>query len=194
MHTRRIASFLIGGWIIGTFLAALLSLQSNGGTDRVLSNPQPEAAQIIKTIGDEHARIFLRAEATEQNRIISETWEWLELAIGIGLTFVLFSTHHVSRFITVMAVIMLGLVVFMRFVLTPEIAYLGLQLDFTPPNRADYGSLNLMRGLYAALDALKILLGFVIAGYLFVYKTKAAGSLRHKVHAVDHADHSHIDG
>jgi hypothetical protein len=190
MHTRRVASFLVGGWILGSILVALLSLQSTGAMDRILSSPRPEARGTVKTLGEDNTRMLLAYESTEQNRIVSETWEWMELAIGVGLTVILLTATHVNRLVIILCAVMLILVVFLRFVLTPEIAYLGLEADFnTVGGAAD--SVSIMRGVYAALNGLKIALGLVVAGYLFVFKTKT--SSRQKVNPVDHADHGRVD-
>jgi hypothetical protein len=67
---------------------------------------------------------------------------------------------------------MIALVVFMHFVLNPEMTWLGRNLDFAPQQTATYNRLWALQGLYSSIEILKLILGCVIAGYLFVFKAK----------------------
>jgi hypothetical protein len=57
-------------------------------------------------------------------------------------------------------------------VVTPELAFLGRDLDFSAANTGGMKRLRALEWLYYGLAALNLLLAGVIAGYLFVFKTR----------------------
>jgi hypothetical protein len=184
MHHRRIASFLIGVCIMGNLCMAFVATQNFRGADRILESPSPDAAKVIARMGHDEARMFLRYQAAEENRDYFATWEISEICIGLLLIAVLYLGTHVSRFVIVLCGVMVLLAGFMHFVLTPEMTYLGRTLDFVPLDAAGRSRFWMLHGLYSGLDLLKLLLGVLVAGYLFVFRVKGKPRLRAEVQAV----------
>lgn len=172
MHHRRIASFLAGLWVAGSLFMAFVAIQNFRGADRILAAPSPAAAKIIQTLGHDQARMFLRYQAAEENREYFDIWETSQIAIGLILTAVLALGTSVNRMMLIVCGTMILLVVFMHFVLTPEITYIGRNLDFIPPDAGGRSRFWVLHGLYSGLELLKLLLACILIGYLFVFKTK----------------------
>lgn len=134
--------------------------------------PSPGASLLIQKIGIDSAQTLLRYEAEEQNRYFMVRWEWTQMALAVVLAAVLYLGTHVSRLAMVICGIMLMLVIFMHFVLTPEITWLGRNLDFGPdPGGGGRTRYWILQALYSGLEVLKLLLGASLAIYLFVFKS-----------------------
>src|SRR5947208_11673763 len=84
MNIRYFACWLLGGWIAGSLFMILVATQNFRSVDRLLAAPGSAAAQIGK-IGRDEARTFLRFQVSEQNRWYFETWEKIQLALGLAL-------------------------------------------------------------------------------------------------------------
>jgi hypothetical protein len=97
MHTRRIAAFLLGAWLFGTALMAVVARESFGAIEQVLARPGSQAGEIIRALGADNARLFLHYYAASERQILLNYWEWTEIAVGVALAAILFSTKHVSR-------------------------------------------------------------------------------------------------
>ncbi len=172
MHHRRVASFLIGLWVAGSLLMMYIGTQNMTNVASILSTVPREGAKIVDKIGAENAQLLLRFHAAEQTRTQFETWELTQVALGLALAAVLYLGTHVSRYIVALCGIMLLIVGFVHFVVTPEVIWIGRGLDFAPG--ASRNRIWTLYALYAGLDALKLLMAAIIAGYLFRFKTRTS--------------------
>ena len=115
--------------------------------------------------------MLLRFHAAEQTRTQFETWELTQVVLGLLLIAVLYLGTHVSRYIVALCGIMLLIVGFVHFVVTPELIWIGRTLDFVP--NGSRRRIWTLYGLYAGLDLVKLLLAVIIVGYLFRFKSRA---------------------
>jgi hypothetical protein len=91
---------------------------------------------------------------------------------------------------------MLGLVLFQFWAITPELSYRGRDTDF-PSGSGTSGAIVrtlLLYQLMVVTEGLKVIIGGILASYLFVFRTSRKRSIRREVDTIDHADHSHVDG
>jgi hypothetical protein len=177
MHTRRLASLVLGAWLGGSLLIMVVATHNFAGVDKALASPIPGAAKVVHDLGPEGARAFLRFQAGELNRWFFETWEWIEAGLGIGLLAVFQSRASASRAGTILAGLMLGAVVVMHLLLTPEIARLGSELAFAPSSgvtaiRERFGNYHLAYGI---LTILKLGLGMALAAVLLRRRGSSSG-------------------
>src|ERR1700704_4722035 len=84
MNARSVAVWLLGGWIAGSLFMIMVATQNFRSVDRLLAAPGGAGAQIEK-MGRDEARAFLRFQVSEQNRWYFETWEKIQLALGVIL-------------------------------------------------------------------------------------------------------------
>ena len=90
MHFRRLASLLVGAWLMGCLFMDLVAIQNFRSVDRLLSAPSAQAASPIRAMGGhDPARAFLRYQVAEQNRWYFENWERMQIALGLVLLLVL---------------------------------------------------------------------------------------------------------
>src|SRR5262249_53865574 len=89
MQTRYIACWLLGAWIAGSLFMIMVATQNFRSVDRLLAAPGDATTQVAK-MGHGEARTFLRYQVSEQNRWYFETWEKVQLALGIALLAAIF--------------------------------------------------------------------------------------------------------
>jgi len=194
MRHTRIAAFLLGAWLLGTLFMIFVATQNFQTVDRVMKNPQPEAYKMILALGNDSARQLLRYVAGEENRYFFENWELAQLVLGVLLTGLLIFGVE-SRMLAGFSGAMLVLTIFEHLKITPEMAWLGRSFDFLPwtaesLSRDQFWKLH---GVYSAIEIMKILLAFVIAGFLFQMRQRRPKQ-RVQVKAVDYSQHRHVDG
>ena len=160
----------------------------------VLSGPIEAASKIIQSLPPDEVRLLLRHLAAEQNRFYFYVWEQVEIPLALLLGGCLFLATQKRIFPLVLCGLMLVLVLFEHVAITPELAFRGRATDF-PPGNAVFGAQARVWALYqvyVGAEAVKLVMGGILASYLFVFRTRRR--VRKEVDVVDHADHSHVDG
>jgi hypothetical protein len=187
MKTRYLACWLVGAWIAGSLFMIMVATQNFRSVDRLLSAPGGAGTQ-VEQMGRDAARTFLRYQVSEQNRWYFETWEKIQLALGLALAA---AAMRLGKIPIGLAVAMFGLLLVERFYITPEIVRLGRLIDFLPqaassPERDTFWRFH---GAYSGVELLKLALGFFLSGRLIFWRD----SIGHKVDVVDETDHSHVN-
>jgi len=160
MHNRRVASFLLGAWLLGSLFMFFVATQNFRSVERILDAPTAAASERINTLGKDEARHLLRFQASEMNRLYFSTWEQVQLLLGV--TLVLITLRGSTRlFIIAMPVTMLLIVAVAHFFLTPEITRLGAMMDFVANARqTDIGKEFWgYHQIYSTTEVLKFLIG-----------------------------------
>lgn len=180
MKVRYLASWFLGGWIAGSLFMIMVAIQNFHSVDRLLADPRGAAEQIGK-MGHDEARTLLRFQVSEQNRWYFETWEKIQLALGLAL---LALTFRQGRLLFWLAAAMFALLLAERFYITPEIVRIGRLIDFAPqaPERRTFW---MFHGAYSAVELTKLALGFLLSGRLIFFSSK--------LDVVDESNHRHID-
>jgi hypothetical protein len=184
MHSHRLASLLLGGWLIAGILMDFMAIQNFRTVDRFLAEPTVFAAQDIKALGGhDPARLFLRQEVGERNRFLFEQWEIVQIILGLAFIGAIVFGHgdpSKSTLLTVAA--MLVIVCVDRFYLTPRITDLGRLIDYPGQAGANPALFWTLHGWYSGLELLKLALGFVCAGTLLVRHTDRKRFVREREH------------
>src|SRR6266446_4183428 len=95
MHTRYFYCWLLAAWIAGSLFMIMVATQNFRSVDRLLAAPGSAGEQVGR-MGHDEARTFLRYQVSEQNRWYFETWEKIQLALGLALLAVTFRQDRVS--------------------------------------------------------------------------------------------------
>jgi hypothetical protein len=167
MHTRRLASILLGAWLAGGGFIVLVATHNFRAVDDLLAAPPPPAAEALAQLGS-NARALLRYQASELNRSYFEAWEWAQLAVGAALLASLIWTDRRSRVTVALCALMLAIVLSMRLLLTPEVTRVGRLLDFLPPDQPspDRDRFRSLHSAYSAAELVKLGFGLAIAALL----------------------------
>jgi len=178
MHLHRLAALLAGAWLAGCLFMDMVATQNFRSVDRLLAAPSPQLAERIQTMGGhDAARMLLRHQVAEQNRWYFETWEQIQIVLGVALVLVLFGAGR-DRWMLVLTILMVGIVLIMHFFLTPEITRLGRAIDFVPPgtSSADRTRFWTLHGAYSGSELMKLGLGIVLAALLIFRRKRPAES------------------
>jgi hypothetical protein len=174
MHTRRMATFLLGIWIGCGTLMALLVVENLRSAARVMDAPAPPAGKLIEKLGTGDASLLLSYQAAEQSRYYLSLWENAQMALAVMLGACLFLGTQKRILPLAFCAGMLLLVLFQHFAVTPELVFRGREADFPPGNTA-FGTRTrvlLLAQVYWAAEALKFLIGAVLTAYLLLFRAK----------------------
>jgi len=163
MKIRNFACWLLGAWMAGSLFMIMVATQNFASVDRLLAAPAA-AGPRIEQMGRTEARTFLRYQVSEQNRFYFETWEKIQLAMGVVLLAALWTNLPDRRIFVIVAAAMFTLLLLERFYLTPEIVRIGRLIDFVPqavssPERDTFWKFH---NNYSAAELLKPELGFFL--------------------------------
>jgi hypothetical protein len=171
----------------------LVALQNLHSADLVLISPSGPVGNMVKALGQDQIALLLHHHAAEQTRNLYHAWEQVQIPLGFMLGIFLYFATQKRALSLVFCGVMLGLVIFQFFAVTPELSYRGRETDFPPGSSAD-GALVRTLLLYQVMfvtEGLKLVIGGVLASYLFVFRTSRKRSGRRESDTVDQADHSH---
>lgn len=194
MHTRRLATFLLGVWLGGILLSVTFALKSSTVPDEILASPHPRVRELAKQTGEGNMRALLQHAAAEQQRAQSRVWDLFQLAAGAALVaYLLFGTHE-SSLPVALAGGMLAVAAAGYLLITPDRIGYGRGLDFLEAARFsnEQAKALLLERVHLAAEILKLALGGVLLARLLYRKPRRRLS-RSKIDVVNHADHSHVD-
>lgn len=174
MHSSRIATFLFGVWLGCSILLGALQFENLRMSQRLLENPIPPAAKMIEPWGKNDVGLLLHHFAWEQDRAYLQNWELLQIPLGLAIAGVLFIATDRRRMPQVLCGLMLVLVLFEHYGITPELIYRGRVSDF-PPEASAFGNqarLWMLIEVYVGAEIAKLLIGGIATAYLFAYRSR----------------------
>ncbi len=172
---------------------AFVATENFRTVNEILKDPPQPAGQMIHRLGDESARMLLRYQAGEENRLFFQNWEIAELVLGLGLSASLYLGRKRRLLLGMVAAIVL-LTTFQHFRITPDMLWQGRAIDFVPVTaesaaRQHFGKLH---AAYGVIESVKVLMLMLIGGLLLPRWRRARQHVQ--VDAVNYADHGHVDG
>jgi hypothetical protein len=197
MRSRRLACFILGLWLGGGLLVAWAAADGFRDVDRLLASPNPEATLQLRTLGPSAARMLFRYEVSERNRSLFRDWEVAQLIGGALFFFYLLFATLERKFALITVLIMIGVVVVQRFVVTPELISFGRNIDFVPADMpsAYRDRFWILHSGYAGLEALKWGAALALAvRYVFFGRRNRSENPLDEFDLVDKPDHRHVDG
>lgn len=193
VHTRRVAAFLLGAWLGGSLMMILIQTANLRFTSTLLSTSSDQATAFMKQgAPQQDFGLILKYQASEQNRRYTEIWEDTQFGLALTLAATMFLGTQRRIFPMVFCGLMLIMLLFEHVGVSPQLAYIGRETDF-PPGSTNLGLLVRMYGLgqiYAWVEGSKLVLGVLLAGYLFIFRTRRT---RKQVSPIDQPHHSPID-
>ncbi len=169
MQHQRIASFLLGAWILGSLFMIFVATQN---------------FRMADTLGDANTHAALRNMAGRLNQLYFVNWERGELALGIALLgFLAFGMR--SRWPAVLAGAALIVVAVQHFLVTPRMIALT--------QGAASGDFAQLHAMYGIMEVAKLLAAGALA-ILLLPGWRRGNAPRVQVQPVDYAHHGHVDG
>jgi len=164
MRGKTLIALVLGAWIAGTLFMWAIATQNFRLVDRILASPPDPWTERARPLAPGDARLLMRHQASEVNRLFFERWGWAQIGLGLALFWLVFS-NSTDRWLRVIAPIMLLMAVALQLGVVPETVRLGRLLDFAPrspapPEAAPFWRLH---GIYTAVDGARLLLSLVAA-------------------------------
>jgi Domain of unknown function (DUF4149) len=162
--TRRIASILIGIWFGGILLVALAAPTAFRSVNSVLAAPPESVAKALKTLGPSLTRDILRYQASESNRLLFDTWGWVQLGLAVCVVILLLFLSNVGRPTLGLSIGMLLMAALMNFMLIPGISEIGRQMQASLNVRPDQLAerFRLMHYAFTAFELVVVALGTIL--------------------------------
>jgi len=173
MHHQRIASFLLGAWILGSLFMIFVATQN---------------FKMADALGRADTHAILRSMAGDLNQLFFVTWERAELILGIALTGVLFFGLK-TRLLGALSAAQLLLVAVQHFLVTPQMLTLSAHLD-SAAQASQFGKLH---AIYGIMEIVKLLIAFGLAALLLPTWRRRTVPNAIQVQPVDYAHHGHIN-
>lgn len=171
MHLRRIAAFLLGGWLAGSLIVLIACFSNFASVDEAMADTHAEAQRIAALLGAESARMYLSSLVAFENARLLSGWELTQAPLGILTAFMLF-LERPRRVLVALPVVMLLLVGFEHVLLTPEIAWLSQALAFGNETvSGQRGRLDNIHSIYGFVEVAKLLIGLGLAIILFMMRS-----------------------
>jgi len=173
MHSTRIAAFLLGVWIGCCIFVDLMVLQNPRLASTAVDSATPPAVAIMQKLGRDETSLLLRYFAEEQGRFYFATWEWFQMPTAILLGAVLYFAAEKRLMPQILCGLMLVLVLF-QLAIQPELSYLGREADFPPGNQTlgPKARVWALTEVWMGAESAKLLIGALLASYLFAYKSR----------------------
>jgi hypothetical protein len=149
---------------MGTLAVVVVATQNFYTIDRLLeAAPNPVFSSTVNRLGIGESRELLRYLSSELNRLYFQYWNLAQLAIGIFVLWALAKLPGLSR-VKWYVVAMLGIVLFLTAVITPQMLYVGRELDFIPRNPPPprLRTFGLLHATYSLLDGILLILGILV--------------------------------
>jgi hypothetical protein len=189
VHTRRVASFLLGIWIGCSLFIGVIAFENLRSPSLVLSMPTEGASKILQLVPPEQAQLLLRHLAAEQNRLYFYVWEWVEILLALLLGGCLLLATQRRILPLVLCSLMLAVVLVEHIAISPELAYRGRATDF-PPGSLVFGAqarVWVLSQIYVGMEITKLVMGGILISYLFYFRRR----VRKETEVAGRADHTH---
>ncbi|HBY59126.1 MAG TPA: hypothetical protein DEH78_04850 [Solibacterales bacterium] len=170
MSARRAICLLIGAWIGATALVALSAVQSFRAVDLSLDRPSRLLTFEVDRHSKEAVRTLFRYQASEQNRLLFESWGLIQFGVAALLFMALLFATRSGRIPILTSILLLILVGVMHFLVTPQITAGGRALDFVPQTEmaAERTRLASIHRIYSVMEGIKVVTLIGLGAWLSV--------------------------
>ena len=165
MPRQTLSALVLGAWMAGTLFMWAVATQNFRLVDRLLASPTPQWSERAKPLVPGDARLLMRYQASEVNRLLFERWGRTQIALGAVFAWLVFTAPRPDRWLRLSAVLMLLIALALEFAVVPETVRLGRLLDFAPRDVPPAAAAPFWRlhAAYTALDGTRLLLGVFAA-------------------------------
>jgi hypothetical protein len=193
MQYRRVVCLVLGLWLGGGLMMAWFGARSFDGPARLMNQSNPGFALQTRPLGPEATRTVLRHQVADQNRWLFQSWENLQLAIGVFLfCYLLFGTME-GKFTLGLALVMLALVAVQRIGISPTMGGLGTSLDYMPKETqaTERAKFWMLHGAYIGMELAKLGLGAIVCA--MVLRRSRVVDPMNQFNMTDKANHRHVN-
>lgn len=142
-------------------------------TGFLLASPSSQAAASLTKLKPFRGDVeqLMRYQAAEQNRRYASVWEESQIGLAVVLGACLFFATQRRVFPILFCGLMLLMVIFEHFGISPELAFRGRETDFGDVSEGAKTGVWALDQVYKWVEGSKLMLGSLLAGYLFIFRT-----------------------
>ena len=159
---------------------AFVVLENLHSASLVMNSPLEPVTKMVRMLGPEQMELLLKHHAAQQTRNLYYLWEQAQVLLGLALGICLYFATQKRMLSMVLCGVMLGVVMFQFFAITPELSFRGRETDFTQgvgPSSSVMRALILYQ-LLVISEGVKLVVGGILASYLFSFQTSRKRSRR----------------
>jgi len=183
-------------WLAAGISVAWLEREDFQTIQDVLSQPDPPVAQRLKALGAHEAYLLMGHVAAEQRQRTIEKWEGVQLILGLLFFFFLLFGTREGKLSLAMALLLVGMVMLERFLLTPEVLSLARIAGVTPgpvPSGEDARRI-ILSYTHEGFEIAKWTIQAALGAVLVLRRTRRSGDAGDQIHVVDKPDYGHVNG
>jgi hypothetical protein len=195
MHARRLACFILGMWLAAGIIVAWLEREDFQTIQDVLSQPDPAVAERVKVLGAHETYLLMGHVAAEQRQRTIRTWEDVQLLLGLGFFFFLLFGTREGKLSLALALLLVGMVLLERFLLTPEALSLARIAGFATGRAASGEEVRRMvlSSTHEGFEIAKWIVQATLTAVLVLRRNQRSGDSGNQFDVVDKPDYRHID-
>jgi hypothetical protein len=194
MHARRLACFILGMWLAAGITVAWLEREDFQTIQDVLAQPDPAVGERMKALGAHETFLLMEHVTAEQRQRTIRTWENVELLFGLGFFFFLLFGTREGKLPLAMALLLVGMVVLERFLLTPEALALARIASFKA-GRASGEAVRriVLSSTHEGFEITKWMVEAALATVLVLRRNQRLGDSGDQLHVVNKPDYGHVN-
>jgi tetrahydromethanopterin S-methyltransferase subunit F len=176
MHFNRLAALALGAWLAGGLLTLIVATHNTQSVLEVMSDNNPDLSRIKNKLGPDEGRALLRYQAYNANLELRRNWQRVELGLGVIILLGLFFGVDGKRHTLVLCVLMLLTVIFLHWLLMPEVSRLTAGIAFVPDSQPSVARDRLasLQAGYSMTETVELALGFLLAAVMLQRRRRRA--------------------
>jgi len=194
MHTRRLACFILGMWLAAGIAVAWLEREDLQTIQDVLSQPDPAVAERVRALGAHETYLLMGHVAAEQRQRTIRSWEDVQLVLGLGFFFFLLFGTREGKLPLAMALLLVGIVLLERFLLTPEALSLARIASFAAgASSGEAVRRMVLSSAHEGFEIAKWMVEATLAAVLVLRRNQRLSDSGDQLDVVDKSDYGHVN-
>ena len=194
MHTRRLACFILGMWLAAGIAVAWLEREDLQTIQDVLSQPDPAVAERVRALGAHETYLLMGHVAAEQRQRTIRSWEDVQLVLGLGFFFFLLFGTREGKLPLAMALLLVGMVLLERFLLTPEALSLARIASFAAgASSGEAVRRMVLSSAHEGFEIAKWMVEATLAAVLVLRRNQRLSDSGDQLDVVDKSDYGHVN-
>jgi hypothetical protein len=182
-------------WLAAGLAVAWLEREDFQTIQDVLSRPDPAVAERVKVLGAHETYLLMGHVAAEQRQRTIRNWEDVQLVLGLGFFFYLLFGTREGKWSLALALLLVGMVLLERFLLTPEALSLARIAGLAHSHAASGEDVRRMvlNSTHMGFEIAKWIVELSLAAMMVVGRGGRSGDAGDQFDVIDKPNHSRVN-
>ncbi len=158
----KLLSVLLGAWIAGVVLVAIIATTNFRIAERVTRRPSAQARPVLERVPEDLRRPLLRHVVSEVNRFLFRFWGIVQVALALYVLILLARQPALDATSLVLSGVLLLLAILLAAALTPPIVSIGREMEFGARQAAQASLFGKLHAAYSLLQLIMLALLLVL--------------------------------